>query len=104
MKQAGFILITILFAAVFMTTPASARIYGCNSTYGHPCPPSETITINKEVQNPKDGNFVDNLGMNDPKFGPSQNVNFRITITNTSNKDLSDVTVADTLPSYVTFV
>lgn len=99
-------LLTFLAFSLFFVAPVAADNSGygvpCTTTYGNPCE-SKKIMINKMVQNPKDGNFVDNLGTNDPKFGPEQSVNFRITVTNTGNTLLSDVDVIDTLPSYVTF-
>lgn len=108
MKKQLFLAITLFASSLFMVsaTPAMADNSGygvpCNTTYGSPCE-SKNIIVNKMVQNPQNGDFVDNLGMNDPKFGPMQNVNFRITVTNTGNVLLQDVDVVDTLPSYVTF-
>lgn len=106
MQKVLISLITIFALSLFFVTPVSANNggYGCTPSYGNPCNKSKKIMINKMVQDPKTGDFVDNLGTNDPKFGPEQNVNFRITVTNTGNSHLSEVNVEDTLPSYVTFV
>lgn len=106
MKTFAFIAFAIT-SFLLLAQPVSADTgYGapCVSTYGNPCNVSENILVNKAVQNPANGDFVDNLGTNDPKFGPLQTVTFRITVTNTGNTTLSDVKVVDTLPNFVTFV
>jgi uncharacterized repeat protein (TIGR01451 family) len=101
-----FAFITAVLASLLLVQPAFAdQGYGapCNSTYGQPCAVAKNLLINKEVQNPQSGDFVDNLGTNDPKFGPMQLVPFRVTVKNTGDATLSDVTVVDTLPNFVTF-
>lgn len=106
MKQFIFLSIAIV-ATFFLATPAFAdNGYGapCTQSYGQPCAVAQSIIVNKEVQNPANGDYVDNLGTNDAKYSPMQQVNFRISVTNTGNTTLSDVKVTDTLPNYVTFV
>jgi uncharacterized repeat protein (TIGR01451 family) len=95
-------IITILFA--FVATPAFADT--CQTTsgvYGNNCPPSLGLTIDKKVQNPESKDFVDNMGMNDPKFGPQQSVLFQLKVKNTGNKQLDQVFVKDLFPSVLTF-
>ena len=76
----------------------------CNPTYGQGGTCETTIiTLDKKVAHPQTGTFVDNLGVNDPKFAAEQSVPFKLTVTNTGTASVSAVTVKDTLPSYVTY-
>jgi uncharacterized repeat protein (TIGR01451 family) len=78
----------------------------CTPIYGggETCVTSGHISINKSVQNPQNGIFVDNLTTNDPKFTPGQIINFKIVVTNTSDANISTVTVNDIFPNYLTYV
>ena len=78
----------------------------CQPIYGggQSCVTSTNLSINKKVQNPQDLSFVDNLGVNDPKYKPDQTVNFQITVTNTSGSTIGTVHVQDIFPQFVTFV
>lgn len=78
---------------------------GCTPIYGggQTCPPPGDITIDKTVQTPQNGIFVNNLTVNDPKYTPGQSVNFKIVITNTTSTKISKVTINDVFPSYLTF-
>lgn len=44
------------------------------------------------------------MSVSDPKFGVNQTVTFKITVKNTSNSKLTNLTLTDTLPDYVDFV
>lgn len=46
--------------------------------------------------------FVDNLGLNDHKFGPGEEVTFKIKVKNVGDRTLTDVNVMDTLPNLLT--
>lgn len=102
---------SVLFSTILMTlSAASVSASGevvCQPTYGGvyggPCVPSVDLTIDKKVQNPSTGVFVDNLSVNDPKFAPEQVITFKIVVTNTGSKNLDTVTVKDIFPSFVTF-
>lgn len=78
----------------------------CTPVYGGGvnCPRVGQVLVNKSVQNPSSGVFVSNLGPQDPKFRPGQNVPFRITVQNSGDQSLDTVTVKDTLPQFVSFV
>lgn len=81
---------------------ASYGAYGCQSQYGgNDCPQPTSLIINKTVQKPGTTDFVDNLGWYDPKYAPTQQVNFKVTVTNSGNKALSDINVVDYLPDYL---
>lgn len=97
-----------------MASPAIAS-YGsesCQPIYGggETCISTDKVLIDKKVMNPasstKGGTevFVDNLSVNDYKYSADQIVKFQLTVTNTSDKTLSEVSVSDILPSYVSFV
>jgi uncharacterized repeat protein (TIGR01451 family) len=77
----------------------------CTTQYGgtQTCQPSDLL-INKQVQNPVNGNFVENLSSSDHSFSPGNNVLFRLTIQNVSGQTFDPVVVKDILPSYLTFV
>ncbi len=92
----------IVISSLLIAKPVSADIV-CQPLYGggQSCVATGKVTINKQVQNPQTGVFVDNLGPNDPKFVPGQTVPFRIILTNTGNATLSRVTVKDIFPVYV---
>lgn len=101
------LLVTFLVPKAFADGPSGVG-YGvntCQTIYGGGtnCVTSEMINVNKLVQNPSTNQFVDNLGINDPRFSPSSTVAFQIIVTNTGNKDFDKVTVNDTFPGLVTF-
>jgi len=78
----------------------------CQPIYGggQTCVQVGNTLINKTVQNPQTGAFVDNLNVNDPKFTPTSSVTFHITVTNTGSSTINKTTVKDTLPSFINFV
>lgn len=79
---------------------------GCVPVYGGGvnCPKSGQVLIDKLVQNPSTGIFVDNLGPSDPKYKPQQVVTFRLIVKNSGDQKLESVTVKDTLPQFVDFM
>ena len=102
----------ILSTAAFLTAltvsaPVALADYGvnCQTQYGTSnCPTTTTIVVNKTVQNPSTKQYVDNLGagQNDPKYAPSSVVPFKITVTNTGNTKVTNLTITDTIPQYTT--
>lgn len=98
-----------------MTAGNSFASYGseaCQPIYGggETCQSSSKFTLDKKVLNPtsntKGGTeqFVDNLSINDAKYAAGQTVKFQLTVTNTGNTTLNELTLTDLLPGYVTFV
>lgn len=94
-------------------SPAKA-LADCQSNYGggQTCT-SFNFTINKMVQVPTSttkggvttgGNFVDNLSINDPRFSPSQTINYQVVVTNTGNNTIPTINVTDNFPQFITFV
>lgn len=104
---------TSLVTAAFLATAGSAIADGtgygtsnCQVIYGggQVCPTTLQFSIDKKVLAPsKGGTFVDNLGFNDSKFQPGDQVSFKITLKNTGDKTIDQITVVDTLPAYLTF-
>lgn len=100
-----------LFSFALLVTafalPAQAA-GNCQPTYGgvyggSDCPPSNNLTIDKKVQNPQNGVFVDNMSISDIKFAPEQIVTFKIIVTNTGTDSVKNVTVKDIFPASITF-
>jgi uncharacterized repeat protein (TIGR01451 family) len=65
---------------------------------------STGLVIDKKVKHPENNQFVDNLTVNDPKYAPSRAIEFQIAVKNTGTTDFQNVTIADTLPRYLTGV
>lgn len=71
--------------------------YGYNNT-----PATKTISIDKKVQNPTSNVFVDQLTIHDPRFTPDQTIVFQLNVTNTGNARITNMTVKDIIPQYLT--
>jgi hypothetical protein len=104
------ILFSILLLGTFVATLGAfaPRAYAdCQPIYGggQTCT-SYNFTINKLVQIPGKGggNFVDNLSINDPRYSPSQTINYQLIVTNTDDETIPTLNVKDTFPSYINFV
>ncbi len=100
---------SLLFATSTAMASAAGTGYGqsnCQMIYGggEVCSDKIEFTIDKKVLTPNNSGFVDNLGSNDAKFQPGQQVTFKIIVKNTGNKKIERLDVRDTLPSYITFV
>jgi len=100
-------LISAIAGLAFMASPVFAQT--CTTQYGgqygttQTCMPAD-LTINKQVQNPVTGNFVENLSASDPTYTAGSNVLFQLIIKNSSGQTFDPVTVKDILPPYLTFV
>lgn len=106
MKKEIITSISMAFAFALMAQTAFASgTNNCQPIYGggQTCVQEGNISINKTVQNPQTNAFVDNLGVNDPKYGPGFQVTFQLTVTNTGSTTLSKVTVRDIFPQFVDF-
>ena len=108
MKKLFAILFTLALLAVSTVGNVSAAgNSNCEVVYGggEVCNKEVKFTINKMVQKPtKGGDFVENLTINDTRFQPSQNVNFKIVIKNTGDSDITNLNVVDNFPQFLTFV
>lgn len=96
-------LLAFLFGALLVAPPHVAA-QECTTQYGGTTTcVSTNLTINKQVQNPSTGNFVENLGSSDPTFSAGGEVLFRLIIKNTGSQTLTTVTVKDIFPTELTF-
>ncbi len=93
------------FFVIFASQTAIASWY-CEPVYGggERCWGTGEIIIDKVVRNPGTGAFVDNLGVNDPKFAPDQEVLYQIQVKNIGQGTFAKVNVKDTFPNYLDFV
>lgn len=95
-----------LFSTLYLLS-SKAILAGvvCQPIYGGGvvCPPVANLVVNKTVMHPQSGVFVENLGLNDPKFQAEQVVTFKVTVTNAGTQAFSKVTVKDVLPQFVSF-
>jgi uncharacterized repeat protein (TIGR01451 family) len=90
-------IILFVLVLVFMAKPAHAT---CDEQYGGVCKELE-LQIDKVVWDPANGNFKDNLGINDYKFGPDEEITFKLKIKNTGDETFDEVHVKDYLPDYL---
>jgi uncharacterized repeat protein (TIGR01451 family) len=99
------LLFSIFTISYLLFTPAVFADVSCQPIYGggQTCTTSANILINKTVQNPVSGQFVDNLGISDPRFSQNQTVTFNVTVKNTGNNAIDKTIVKDALPQFVTF-
>ena len=95
---------SLMFAFLFYVLcalPASAAgtygQYGGETTQGK-------VLVDKLVRNPQSGEYVDNLGLSDPKYFAENAVFFKIVVQNTGGSTLSSIKVEDILPAYVSYV
>lgn len=95
--QYWLILTSLLFGFLFLVKPVSAAVR-CETQYGgtQVCITTGQIQVNKEIFDPQNKKFVDNLGINDFKFSPGELLSFRISVKNVGDATLSKVTVTDT--------
>lgn len=92
-------LIVLVIGFLFLSKPAfAAGTERCETQYGgtQVCITTGQVQINKEVFDPQNKKYVDNLGINDYKFSPGELISFRLSIKNVGNTNLNNVTVSDT--------
>lgn len=97
-----FVFILTAFLTPTTNILADGTNPACPSVYGATCP-SGQLAVDKKIQNPKNGEWVETLNANEITFTANQEVNFRIEVKNTGSTNLSSVAVQDRLPDYVTF-
>lgn len=105
MTKAVFFL--TLFTLVFATKVGQVSADGgCVPVYGGgvQCPKAGFVLIDKKVQNPATGFFVDNLGLFDPKYKPQQIVTYQLIVQNSGDQTLDKVVVQDTIPLYIDYM
>lgn len=96
---------TVLFLAIvsFLVSKPLNAATRCEPQYGggEICVYTGELQINKTVWNKNSNFFVDNLGLNDYKFSPGEEITFKLAVTNVGDKKFDVVHVKDTLPDYL---
>lgn len=89
-------IILLLFTMAFLAEPSLAAVR-CETQYGgrEVCITTGQLQVNKEVFDPPNNKFVDNLGINDHRFAPGELVAFKIKVKNVGDAKLDKVTVTD---------
>ena len=95
-----FKLIAILFFVLAIYSLARPALATCDEQYGGVCKELE-LQIDKEVWDPATGSFKENLGIHDYKFGPDEEITFKLKIKNTGDETFDEVHVKDYLPDYL---
>lgn len=95
-----------LVASVAITPEPAIADASCTPIYGGgtDCPPEQSLLLDKTVQNPGNGAFVDNVQLFDYAFLADQSVVYRLRIENTSNTQLTNIVVTDVLPENLRFI
>lgn len=62
------------------------------------------VMVDKLVRNPQTGSYVDNLGLNDPKYSAEAAVFYKITVENVGGTTLKMINITDYLPVYLQYV
>lgn len=105
LKLFFLVLASFVFLAAFSFFKVWAQSNECQQIYGGGliCPRGEVL-VDKMVRNPQSGTFVDNLGINDPRFSPEQEVVFRLILKNPGTATLSKMEVKDIFPNFLDFL
>lgn len=93
------LLICSVFVSMFFATNVSAQYIAPQLKQ-----PSSQINLNKQVKNPQNGQFVENLNFNDYRFLPEQEVIFKLEVRNSGQVDLNNIQIKDKVPDFVDFI
>ncbi len=104
MKKLGisFFLGVIFLALSFGVSLAAER---CETLYGggETCVRTGELQIDKEIWDPQNDHYVDNLGVTSYKFGTAEEIKFSLIVKNVGDETLEDIKVVDELPEYLFF-
>ena len=84
---------------VFAQSPTCTPIFGGGDT----CEKHPDLSIDKHIQDPQTKKYLDSLTLISNFLPDNQTLTFRITVKNTSNKDISNIMVSDALPAIYTY-
>lgn len=99
-----FATLVLLFALAFIIKPIWAAVR-CETYYGEEvCVRTGELQIDKEVWDVEDGLWVDNMGLDDYKFAPGEEITFKLRIKNVGDEKFDKVYVKDILPEYLELV
>lgn len=95
----------VTYLLLLVITPVVNADTTCQPIYGggQSCITTNNIVLDKKIQNPQTSGMVDNLNINDPKHQQESIVTFQISVTNSSDKTISNIDVKDIFPQYVDF-
>jgi uncharacterized repeat protein (TIGR01451 family) len=96
----------MLYVTCFLASPVSAQTPVCAPINGGgpACVQYRDFSVNKQIQAPDKKSFQDNLTAPNTRFSAGQMITFRLIVRNTSNNQLKNIIVTDTLPTYLTFI
>ncbi len=97
----------LIFGLSLLLSPSPAyAAVRCETQYGgrEVCVRTGQLQIDKEVFNPQENKFVDNLGINDRKFSPGEEIIFKLKIKNVGDATFDKVSVNDSLPSLLEII
>lgn len=102
MLKAILLLITLLALPLITARPSYAAVR-CEAQYGggEVCVKTGQLQINKEVFDPDQKKFIDNLGISSHKFVPGEEVTFKLKIKNVGDATFNKVQVTDNLPPHL---
>lgn len=95
-------ILLVVSAIIILFLATGAYMYGL-LCFGNSCANKGAVQINKLVSNPQTLVMVDNLEVNDPKYGPESVINFQLRVISASDSEISKVTIRDIFPQYVDF-
>jgi uncharacterized repeat protein (TIGR01451 family) len=103
MKQHLVTILPLVLIALFFAPTVSAQTITCAPIFngGSACVQDKDFSVNKQIQEPGSKAFRENLAANSNRFSAGQTIIFHIIVKNTSNGDLSNMTITDSLPGYV---
>lgn len=103
MRQIIFLILVTLTISLFPGVVKAQYNTSCPSIYGAKCP-TGNLFIDKKIQNPTTGEFVETLNANEANFLIGQEINFKIEVKNTGNVELKNINIQDRLPTFTEFV
>lgn len=99
-----------LFSIIVITLVTATVVYaqntnGCQPIFGggKSCEQEGNLLLDKKLRTPGATTWVDQANITDPKYGPDQAVVFQISVRNTSNRAIDNITVTDVFPQFVRF-
>lgn len=100
------IIVAITSIGLFSVVSSVFADDSCLSIFngGKSCLTSKIISVKKEIKDPQTNMYVPFLTTSGPYFSPDQQIIFRVTVENISNNKLTNITVTDTFPQYMTYV
>jgi uncharacterized repeat protein (TIGR01451 family) len=109
MNKTLFFSLILLAISIGFTSPAFSQTptpTSCPPLYngGIVCQEANDFSIDKKIQTPKDGSFVDRINQGDARITPERTMIFRIVTTNKTEKTLRNIRVIDTLPAFVQYI